>query len=320
MRFPDLKYRLTFRIGAWAIAAVLVGAATGCTATAPRTTAEAPSYTRTSEHYRSYASAAALAEAMRPDALPHPLISAHRGGFQRGFPENAIPSMERVLRLTPALLEIDVQLTEDSVLVLMHDDTVDRTTNGEGAVSDYTMAELRQLLLVDPYGVVTPFRVPSFNEVLAWSEARALLTVDVKRSVPPEAVVEAIRAQEAENRAIVIVYSAEMFARYYALAPDLNYSLTISSEESLDDLLASGADLSRVSAWTGVGEAKPALIARLNALGISAAMGTFGLIDERATRAGSEVYDAYLSQGIDILATDTFPIAAEAINRHHSTN
>ncbi|MEM1096480.1 MAG: glycerophosphodiester phosphodiesterase family protein [Bacteroidota bacterium] len=316
MRFPDLKYR----VSAWALGLAFVLVATGCVATAPRTAPEAPSYTRTSEHYRSYASAEALAEAMRPDAMPHPLISAHRGGFQRGFPENAIPSMERVLRLTPALLEIDIQLTEDSVLVLMHDDTVDRTTNGEGAVSDYTMAELRQLLLVDPYGVVTPFRVPTFNEVLAWSEARAVLTVDVKRGVPPEAVVEAIRAQEAENRAVVIVSSPEVFARYYALAPDLNYSLTISSEERLDELLASGADLSRVSAWTGVGEAKPALIARLNALGISAAMGTFGLIDERAVQAGSEVYDAYLSQGVNILATDTFPIAVEAINRHHRNN
>ncbi|GAB5519592.1 MAG: glycerophosphodiester phosphodiesterase family protein [Rhodothermales bacterium] len=317
MRFIDVMRRPLLRI---ALLALVVGGSTSCATTATRTAPEAPSYTRTSEHYRAYASAAALAEAMRPDALPHPLISAHRGGFQRGFPENAIPSMERVLRLTPALFEIDIQLTEDSVLVLMHDYTVDRTTNGEGEVDDYTLAELRQLLLVDPYGVVTPFRVPTFAEVLAWSEARAVLTVDVKRGVPAEAVVSAIRAQNAENRAIVIVYSPEAFARYYALAPDLNYSLTISSEDALDELLATGADLSRVSAWTGVGEAKPTLIERLNALGISAAMGTFGLIDERATKAGSEVYDGYLGQGIDILATDTVPIAVEAVKRQHTRN
>jgi len=67
-----------------------------------------------------------------------PLISGHRGGTTKGFPENCIAAFENTLRYTPAFFEIDPRLTKDSVIVLMHDPTLERTTNGSGKVSDFT--------------------------------------------------------------------------------------------------------------------------------------------------------------------------------------
>lgn len=61
-----------------------------------------------------------------------PLISGHRGGTTKGFPENCIATFENTLRYTPAFFEIDPRLTKDSVIVLMHDATLERTTNGTG--------------------------------------------------------------------------------------------------------------------------------------------------------------------------------------------
>ena len=62
------------------------------------------------------------------------LVSAHRGGAYPGFPENSIAAMGHVLAEAPAVMEVDVATSADGVLYLMHDDTLDRTTTGSGAV------------------------------------------------------------------------------------------------------------------------------------------------------------------------------------------
>lgn len=72
-----------------------------------------------------------------------PLISGHRGGRGKGYPENSMETFENTLSYTPATFEIDPRLTKDSVIVLFHDDTLERTSNGTGKVSDYTWEELQ---------------------------------------------------------------------------------------------------------------------------------------------------------------------------------
>ena len=66
------------------------------------------------------------------------VISGHRGGMLDGYPENCIESFEKTLSYMESFFEIDPRLTKDGVIVLMHDETIDRTTTGKGKVSDYT--------------------------------------------------------------------------------------------------------------------------------------------------------------------------------------
>ena len=80
------------------------------------------------------------------------VISGHRGGMISGYRENCIESFEKTLTMMPSFFEIDPRLTRDSVIVLMHDATIDRTTNGSGRVADYTLAELQQFRLRDHDG------------------------------------------------------------------------------------------------------------------------------------------------------------------------
>ncbi len=75
-----------------------------------------------------------------------------------GFPENCIESFEKTLSDMPSFFEIDPRMTKDSVIVLMHDATIDRTTTGKGKVSDYTYEELQRFNLVDRQGTVTPYK------------------------------------------------------------------------------------------------------------------------------------------------------------------
>jgi len=121
-----------------------------------------------------------LKEFFRYKGKSTPLISGHRGGMIKGFPENSIETFENTLKHTQAFFEIDPRLTKDSVAVLMHDATLDRTTNGTGKVSDYNYAELQKLRLKDPEGNLTDARIPTLKEVILWSKGKTMVNLDKK--------------------------------------------------------------------------------------------------------------------------------------------
>ena len=284
----------------------------GCAASAPPLR-QAPPYTRAAQHYRAFADADALAAYLRADSEAGKLISAHRGGAGPAYPENALATFEHTLRYAPALIESDVRMSRDSVLVLMHDETLERTTTGEGAVAAWPFAALRTLLLEDARGIITPFRIPSLAEALAWAEGRTVLTLDVKPGVPLERVVEAVRHAGAEDRVVIITYTLNSLLTYHRLAPDVLLSAYVTAENDVQRLLDSPIDLSRLIAFVGVSEVDAAVLARLHEHNIRAVLGTFGTVDERARQGGPEVYQALLDRGVGVLATDVPVVAARAL-------
>lgn len=108
------------------------------------------------------------------------IISGHRGGMSAGYPENCIESCEHTLSLMPTFFEIDFSFTSDSVPVLMHDLTIDRTTNGKGKISDYTLQEIKQFKLIDRDGNVTPYSIPTLKEMLEWGNGKVVFNFDNK--------------------------------------------------------------------------------------------------------------------------------------------
>src|SRR5690606_2453185 len=137
-----------------------------------------------------------------------------RGGARPGFPENCIATFENTLKHTHAILEVDPRLTKDSVIVLMHDATLDRTTNGTGKVSDYTWAELQQLKLKDTEGKVTEHRIPTLDEVIRWAKGKTILILD-KKSVPPELTAKKISEDNAAAWHMVMADSYEEARQYH---------------------------------------------------------------------------------------------------------
>ncbi|QEG33196.1 glycerophosphodiester phosphodiesterase [Bythopirellula goksoeyrii] len=87
-----------------------------------------------------------LNELVDGDKLPLPKrgICAHRGASGT-HPENTLAALKEAVRLGAHMVEFDLALTKDSHLVLMHDETVDRTTDGQGLIKDFTLAQLRKL-------------------------------------------------------------------------------------------------------------------------------------------------------------------------------
>ena len=92
-------------------------------------------------------------------------------------PENTMASFERGLALGADWIELDVHLSRDEALIVIHDETLDRTTNGHGLVRDHTLAELRTL---DAGGRQ---RIPTLDEVLAWArEQETIVDIEIKNA------------------------------------------------------------------------------------------------------------------------------------------
>lgn len=145
-----------------------------------------------------------------------PFISSHRGGPREGLPENCIATFENTLRHTWSILEIDPRYTKDSAIVLMHDATLNRTSNGNGKVSDYTLEEIRKLKLKDTKGSITAESIPTLDEALEWAKGKTALIIDMK-DVPVDARVRKIREHQAQANAMVMVYSFADAKRCYEL-------------------------------------------------------------------------------------------------------
>jgi len=102
--------------------------------------------------------------ALRSAPLNPFTVIGHRGG--RAYaPENTLAAFRNAIQMGSVWLEFDVQMTRDGVLVVMHDDTVDRTTNGHGAVADLTLDQIRSL------DAGQGEKVPTFQEVLDLAKA-----------------------------------------------------------------------------------------------------------------------------------------------------
>lgn len=98
-----------------------------------------------------------------------------------GYPENSIEGCEKTLSFMHSFFEIDPRLTKDSVIVLMHDATLERTSNGTGKVSDYTYEELQQFNLKDRQGNLTPYKIPTLIEMLEWGKGKTVFNLDNKQ-------------------------------------------------------------------------------------------------------------------------------------------
>lgn len=159
------------------------------------------------------------ARAPRYFAPPRPRILGHRGSAGT-HPENTLPSFVAAMEAGATHLELDVHPTADGAVVVLHDDDVDRTTDGRGPVARLSLDEVRRL---DAGGGA---RVPLLSEVLA-ALPDAPVNVDVKHHAPgfEALVLEALRRAGALERALLASEDAATLRRLRALEPALATSL-----------------------------------------------------------------------------------------------
>ena len=119
-----------------------------------------------------------VVEALHNPNTDYVVVVSHRGDW-RNYPENSIPAIESVIRMGVDMMELDLKRTKDSVLVLCHDATLDRTTTGHGPVSDYTYEELLQFDLKRGHGIAIPgLKIPTLRQALEVCKDRITVNVD----------------------------------------------------------------------------------------------------------------------------------------------
>lgn len=248
----------------------------------------------------------------------YPLISSHRGGSALGYPENAIATFERAQTFGPSIIEADVAMTKDSILILMHDDYLERTTTGKGLVSSHTYSELQSLKLLDYKKNKTAYTIPTLEEALLWGKGKVLFTLDVKRGVPYEKVIESIYKTQSQAYVILITYNANQARAIHKLDKNLWLSVSANSKEDILRLEDYQVDVNKVVAFVGTVEPSSTTIRYLQSRQIPIILGTLGNLDHRAKTVGDRIYEDFFKKGITILSADRNKEAAAVAQRFAS--
>ncbi len=250
-----------------------------------------------------------------------PLISAHRGGPVAAFPENCIATFEHSLSISPSLIECDIMMSKDSVAVMMHDKTLERTSNGTGEIIAHTWASLDTLKLKDNEGKLTDYEIPTLEEVLIWAKGKAVLTLDVKRNFPAAELVSLIRKHKAAAYVVIITYSLEDALVYYRLAPDLILSISAQNPEELQAFLDAGMKPRQLLAFVGVDNFDATMAAFAHSRKVNCILGTMYKTDAHAEEIGYKAYLPLIEQKkIDIFATDQPLMMKQAIQEVFKTS
>src|SRR5438105_7599930 len=143
-------------------------------------------------------------------------VVGHRGAMGHS-PENTMASFERARELGADWIELDVHLSRDGALIVIHDETLERTTNGHGLVRDHTLAELEQLDAGDGQ------QIPTLGEVLTWARSHnAVVDIEIKNAPLyyegiEASVVSALKRTEMVDQVIVISFDHCAVQRVKAL-------------------------------------------------------------------------------------------------------
>ncbi len=162
-----------------------------------------------------------------------PLICGHRGGQDKLLPENSFATIDYTIKncnSKPVVIEIDVRKSLDGTLFILHDETMERTTDGQGPIDELSDVYLKSLFLKDSKGKLTEERIPTFDSLLHYSRDKTfILMLDIKADVWRE-VIERLVRENLQHRAIVLTFETDNLKKVYVLSKEVRISCLIRTE------------------------------------------------------------------------------------------
>jgi len=224
-------------------------------------------------------------------------VGGHRGASAVA-PENTYAAFERAITDGGAYTETDVRATSDGALVLVHDATLDRTTDGSGPVAGLTLEELRRLDAGSWFDAsFRGQRVPELVDFLAWIEGRAPFgaAIEVKAQGVGGAVAAAAWASSARDRLAIYAFDSEEIRAAKAAAPDLPCILLLRLADDPGEVVA------RIDACGADGADVPW---QWSAVELLADMRTRGWLVGGGSDEGGRAARELVEQGVDVIDTD----------------
>jgi len=250
-------------------------------------------------------------------------VVAHRGCWE-GTSENTLDAISSCIAFGVDMVELDVRSTADGALVLMHDVSVDRTTDGFGLVSDLTLAQVRNLRVRigkgGPTAAFTHRRVPTLDEALDLAKDRILINIDAKGDVLAQ-VQEKVRARGMQGQVlfksgapVAEVLATPWWTKGLAYHPNIRPELLgpdpAATIDSFAPLAPVGYEINVQSAAAArpVGDLLRARCVRFWANSLNTAEGRF---DDQALVDPDAVWGALIEAGVNAIQTD-HPLALKA--------
>ena len=163
---------------------------------------------------------------MEAKSFTPPWIIAHRG-YKKKYPENTLVAFKAAMDAGVPMIELDVMLSRDRKLVVIHDETLERTTNGHGPVHDYTLEELKQLDAGSWFhSEFVGQRLPELGEVLELVDGRVITNIEIKSHAyephhPPDAIekqiVDLVKQKKSRNLFLISSFDPNILEQISAM-------------------------------------------------------------------------------------------------------
>ncbi|CAM3407076.1 glycerophosphodiester phosphodiesterase family protein [Empedobacter stercoris] len=245
-------------------------------------------------------------------------VSAHRGGSGiHGFPENCIETLEHLYQNGIQIFEIDVAETKDEQLILMHDNSLQRTSTGLQDVNQVDLKTIKEYFLVDDFGQQTSYKIPTFAEALNWGKNKPIyFMVDIKKGVDYRAIVSTIKQANLQKQVVLVTYTIGQAKKLHQLAPEMLLSVSMRNERELNEMLNSGIPTDKMVAFTGTRRNDQSFLDKIHDKDIVVIFGTLGNLDKSSAARNGQLYRDLEKDGVDIFATDRAIDVHQTINKN----
>ncbi|GGE86484.1 glycerophosphoryl diester phosphodiesterase [Chishuiella changwenlii] len=245
-------------------------------------------------------------------------VSAHRGGSGiKNYPENCIETFDYLFKNGIQIFEIDVAETKEGNLVLMHDNSLQRTSTGRQDVNQVTLNQLKEYFLVDDFGNKTSFKIPTFKEALKWGKNKPIyFMVDIKKGVDYNDIIKEIKETTMQNQVVLVTYTIGQAKKMHQLAPNMLLSVSMRNEREFNEMINSGIAKDKMVAFTGTKRNDPSLLKKIHEENILVIFGTLGNLDKSSAAKNGQLYRDLEKDGVDIFATDRAIFVHQTINKN----
>jgi len=231
------------------------------------------------------------------------IVIAHRGSHLNK-PENSIAAIEEAIDLGADYVEIDLRTTRDGHLVLIHNETVDRTTNGKGRIQDLNTNQVDQLTLNARDGHL--YRLPGFKEALKVCKNRINIYLDFKEADAAQAY-EEIKSAGMEKQVLVYINKAAQYKSWRTVAPQMPLMSGLPAGIRKEELIAFFQKMP-LEATDNISD--PVLVSALNGIGLSV------FLDVQMASEDPGKWKAAMDKGVQGVQTDH----PEALIQYLKTN
>ncbi|MCE7043057.1 glycerophosphodiester phosphodiesterase family protein [Dyadobacter sp. CY312] len=227
-----------------------------------------------------------------PESKNKLVVIAHRGNHV-DVPENTIASFKEAIKAGADYVEVDLRSSKDGHLVVVHDATVDRTTNGKGKVADMSLVELKALKVLN--GSKKPHKIPEFSEVLKVCKGKINIYLDFKEADVAETFRQ-IREAGMERQVVVYINKIPQYKQWRSIAPEVPLMTSLFGEVKNKEQLGMFLGQVKIEVLDNIADPEMVRVARENGVAV--------WLDVQSASEGPDSWNEALQKGVQGLQTD----------------